>query len=478
MFMLPAPKETVRSYGNYILGKKLYLTLPEGIVNKAHEKHLAELFSNYTANETSLQFAVSPKLCGVAFVSDKPCDDNLSEKTSHDYELHITKENVKFVFNDDKGFIHAFVSLLQLIRIDGSPEDLLIRVPCHSIYDSPDMDFRAIHLCIFRDTSLNFLKKVISLCGIMKCSHVVLEFWGTYRFECCPNLSWKEAYTKEQIRPIVEYANAIGLEVIPMLNHLGHASQARICSGKHSALDTDLRLAPYFEEDGWSWCTSNPETLKLLENCRKELIDLCGEGSYFHIGCDEAYTFATCEKCRTRDKDEVMLEHIKNVSNDLKKYGRRAIMWGDMFLDKEKFLPPYECNGRGENKILGSIPKDVIIADWQYNVNTDFLSSQFFADKGFDVVCCPWTSHGNVAAAINTVKNRSLHGVIGTTWHTLQFMQWLIPCIADRMWGNGGKLTDQQYTLHCAYNVRRCVPPNGDYEKSGFVDREVPSISF
>ena len=478
MFILPVPKETVRIGGNFIFGKKLYITLPEGTLKKAYEKHLSELFSNYTANETSVQFVTSEKLCGVAVISKEPFNENVSQTTSHDYELHITEENIKFVFNDAKGFIHAFVSLLQIIRIDGSPEDITLRVPCHSVYDSPSMDFRAIHLCVFRDTTLNFLKKAISLCGIMKCSHVVLEFWGTYRYECCPDLSWKEAYTKEQIKPLVEYANAIGLEVIPMLNHLGHASQARICTGKHSALDTNLRLAPLFEEDGWSWCTSNPDTLKLLEKCRAELIDLCGDGSYFHIGCDEAYTFATCEKCRARDRDDIMLEHITNVSDDLRKHGRRAIMWGDMFLDKEKFPAEYECNGRGEPKVLNKLPKDIVIADWQYNVKTDFASSEVFVEKGFDVVCCPWNSRGNVNAAINTVKNKSLLGVIGTTWHTLQFMQWLIPYIADVMWGNGGKLFDQQYTLHCAYHVRRCVPSNGDYEKSGFVERELPYISF
>ena len=478
MFVIPKPKEAKKEQGDFVFGKELFITLPRNIYEKISKSHLEALLSNYTAGETTTHFVMSEKLSGVAVVDTEMRDENLSCTTNYDYELHITQSFAKFLFGDEKGFIHAFVTFLQLIRFEGFGENFYLRVPCYTIKDSPDMAFRSVHLCVFRDTSLDFLKKAISLCGIMKCSHVVLEFWGTYKFECYPDLSWKEAYTKEQIKPIVEYANAIGVEIIPMLNHLGHASQGRICSGKHSALDTNLRLAPYFEEDGWSWCTSNPETLKLLEECRKELIDLCGKGEYFHIGCDEAYTFATCEKCRTRDKDEIMLEHITNISNDLKKYGRRAIMWGDMFLDKEKFLPPYECNGRGENKILNDIPKDVIIADWQYNVKTDFLSSQFFADKGFDVVCCPWNSRDNVSAAINTVKNNSLHGVIGTTWHTLQFMQWLIPYIADVMWGNGGKLSDQEYTLHCSYIVRRCVPSNGDYEKSGFIDREVPFISF
>ena len=261
MFMLPIPKFHERARGNFVFGENLFVTLPKEIYNKTSDDCLCELVSGYTAGKTKVAFAVSEKLSGVAVISEKPYDGTLCLSTGYDYELHCNKENIKLVFSEKSGFVHAFVSFLQLIRIERTGEKVSFSVPCRTVKDLPDMSFRTIHLCVFHQTSLCFLKKAISLCGIMKCSHVVLEFWGMYRYECCPSLSWKEAYTKEQIKPIVDFANALGLEVIPMLNHLGHASQARICSGKHSALDNDLALAPLFEEDGWSWCTSNPETL-------------------------------------------------------------------------------------------------------------------------------------------------------------------------------------------------------------------------
>ena len=473
MFMLPMPRYHERREGDFAFADTIFVTLPKEICGKTHIKHLCELASGYTAGRTKAEFVISEKLSGCAVISKKPWDSKLCLATEYDYELHCEPESITLVFSDRVGFVHGFVSFLQLIRIERQKDAVSFRVPCYVVKDSPDMAFRAIHLCVFHKTSLDFLKKAISLCGIMKCSHVVLEFWGMYRFECCPSLSWKEAYTKDDIKPVIDLANSLGLEVIPMLNHLGHASQARICSGKHSALDNDLSLAPYFEEDGWSWCTSNPETLSLLAQCRKELIELCGEGKYFHIGCDEAYTFGSCDKCSKRSRNELMLEHLTNITQELKKYGRRPIMWADMLFNKADFEKEYEIYGKDEYKIRPMLARDIIMADWQYNITHEFETSLDLKKDGFDVVTCPWNSRVNVSAAVDTAKSNKLLGVLGTTWHTLSQMQWLIPYIADRMWGNAHPLTDQEYTLYCSYNVRRCVPANGEYEKAGFLEEEL-----
>ena len=39
-------------------------------------------------------------------------------------------------------------------------------------------------------------------------------------------------------------------EVIPMLNHLGHAAQSRACFGKHVVLDQNRKRALLYEPDG------------------------------------------------------------------------------------------------------------------------------------------------------------------------------------------------------------------------------------
>ena len=110
-----------------------------------------------------------------------------------------------------------------------------------------------------------------------------------YQYDALPEMAWRgRSYSKQQIRPLIELANSFGVEVIPMTNHLGHASQSRGWAGKHTVLDQNPRLSTLFEPDGWTWCLSNPDTYGLLGDMRAELIEFCGPGKYFHLGFDEA----------------------------------------------------------------------------------------------------------------------------------------------------------------------------------------------
>ena len=124
---------------------------------------------------------------------------------------------------------------------------------------------------------------------MLKYSHIVLEFWGMLKLDCMKELSWSIGYEKEQVRPILDEARAMGMQIIPMFNQWGHATACRLISGKHVVLDQNPALQTLFSPDGWSWDLENPEVRRLHRAIRTELCELCGEGDYFHLGCDEVY---------------------------------------------------------------------------------------------------------------------------------------------------------------------------------------------
>ena len=66
------------------------------------------------------------------------------------------------------------------------------------------------------------------------------------KMDCLAELAWPFAHTKEEIRPLIEEARALGMEVIPMFNHLGHASANREMYGKHVVLDQNPKLEYLF----------------------------------------------------------------------------------------------------------------------------------------------------------------------------------------------------------------------------------------
>lgn len=148
-----------------------------------------------------------------------------------EYALHVTGEGAFLRGDSPIALYHALLTLVQLIVPTRVQDGFEAALPAVVIGDHPTItNMRAIHLCVFPETTLLLLEKAIRLAGLMKFTHVVLEFWGTLKYDALKELSWPEqSYTKDQIRPLIKLIRDLGMEVIPMINHLGHASQSRSC---------------------------------------------------------------------------------------------------------------------------------------------------------------------------------------------------------------------------------------------------------
>ncbi|MBQ7982073.1 MAG: family 20 glycosylhydrolase, partial [Clostridia bacterium] len=331
---------------------------------------------------------------------------------------------------DEKALMEGFCTLVQMIV----PENLGVGeeafyIAKTEVRDRAAMDFRCVHLCIFPDSVMSTLEKAIHMAGFLKLTHIVLEFWGVYPYECLPLLAWQDkehSFTRAEIESLVALAHSYGMEVIPMINHFGHASNSRGGYGRHTLLNADLRYSLLYEPDGWTWCLSNPDTKKLLSEMRAELYDICGEGKYFHLGFDEAYSsFASCPKCRKRIPHELLAEFINELTDDICSHGRRPIIWHDELLSAHDFsdssVKPV-ANGHNQNtyRALDLLDRRVIIADWEYSYkNGENVSTQVFLDRGFDVILCPWDNHENIRSLSQNVKQMGAMGLMLTTWHHL-----------------------------------------------------------
>ena len=431
---------------------------------------LRGIFSLYLHSAASL--TVTPGDKNTCIIGD----EMLPEVGDADYAVRVTPKGIALAASDDKALRRAFLTLLDFVEpvcLEAGKE--AYRVPCFTYSEKPQIGTRMVHLCIFPETEYTFFRKFVRLCGVLQFTHIVLEFWGMLQYDCLRELGWKHAWTKDMVKAAVADANALGMEVIPMFNHLGHAAGSRSCSGKHVVLDQNPRLATYFTEDGWVWAIEKPEVRALLRKVRGELIDLCGSGSYFHIGCDEAYVYGD-----DREKAPVLVDYIGEIVEDLEKQGRKAILWGDMFLKSHgTFKYPenrYYCNCRDEviEKIfLDGLDRRAVIADWQYEAPTaPFETSLFFKEQGFATLVCPWETLNakNTFAAAETVKNSGMDGYMLTTWHTHDRLQSLIK---DALMLRDTKLGAVDYGITAGALLRRIWFVDGNYADAGWKTKQV-----
>ena len=379
---------------------------------------------------------------------------------------------------DEASLMHGIETLVQLI----CPENLgegteRFSVAAAEAHDAPAIPLRAVHFCVFPDTKLYNIEKAIHLAGFLKMTHVILEFWGTFPYECEPALAWKDrAFTKAELKTLVDLAKSYGMEVIPMSNQFGHATQSRAAFGRHVLLNRDLRLSLLFEPEGWTWCLSNPDTYKLLGEMRAELIDFCGEGGYFHLGFDEAYSFATCPRCRSRVPHELLAEFLNRIAEDVCAAGRRPIVWHDQFLRRSDFGDgPIVANGDNKNTAaaLDLLDRRIIMADWQYDYRDGFnVTTALLMEKGFDTVVCPWDNRENIRSLSADAKKLGAYGIILTTWDHLP--TWLRDAAfaAGCVWGEDTGCPPL-YGADNATLLRRLYDAEGSFERSGWNLNEV-----
>ena len=404
------------------------------------------------------------------------CDAERNEGDS--YAINAQPDGVAVAAKDGVSLMNGICTLAQLI----CPEDLTegresFYISSARVHDAPSIPFRAVHFCIFPDTKLYNIEKAIHLAGFLKMTHVILEFWGTFRFDCEQTLSWKDrSFSKTELGPLINLIKSYGMEAIPMSNQFGHATQSRVAYGRHVVLNRDPRLSRLFEPDGWTWCLSNPDTYRLLTEMRAELIDFCGEGGYFHLGFDEAYSFATCDLCRKRVPHELLAEFLNRLAEDVCKTGRRPIVWHDQFLRRSDLGEgPIVANGDNQNTsaALDLLDRRIIMADWQYDYRNGFnKTTAVLMEKGFDTVVCPWDDLENIRSLASDANRLGAYGIILTTWDRLP--NWLrnAPVAAGYAWNGGAEDSGLSHT-ESACLIRRLYDAGGRYEESGWNMNEV-----
>jgi len=437
---------------------------------------ISEFWQGFTYQSSTLQVSETDEYIFVIGNVQKPKTD------ANAYAIAVEPTGICVAAESEQNLLHGFMTLLDRIYGVDAEDQLALQIDCCQIRDTPTTANRMVHFCVFPETELWELQRFIRLCGALKYTHIILEFWGMLRFACMKELCWPHGFAKEQIRPLIGEARALGMEVIPMFNHWGHASASRVKCGKHVVLDQNPRLQTYFTDDGWCWDITKPKVRALLRSVRAELTELCGSGSYFHIGCDEAYNFDLTQ----RESMDAICDYINEVAAELAAEGRETIVWGDMFLYQHSHYNPknsYYCNAptpECEAYMLSKLDKKLIIADWQYHAaQSPVETSAVFTKAGFRCLLCPWDrSSAKLNSCLQTAGEQQLHGILHTTWHTLvQGMPFVLMAGTGSFDGVLCTKWGSYYKASTAALLRKVFPTGGDYAKTGWSRTQIGDIT-
>ena len=437
----------------YILDKKIKMS------KKMSSPLYAELLNGFT--HASNNFSCENSLPSLEISAGNPVSADLN---GYEFVINITESGLYISADNFNSLVRGYLTMLD--KIEYIDNHFVLK--CGTYREKPKFDFRCVHICVFPETTLDYLKKYVRVCGIAKYSHIILEFWGMYKFSFMKELGWSHAYSKEDLKPVINDAKDLGMEVIPMFNMLGHAAQSRAIFGKHVVLDQNPALESLFMSDGWVWNFKNGSVYSIIQNAISELCEICGDGGYFHIGCDEAII---------NNDFEGMCSYINKINSYLRSMGRRAILWADMMLYDPNTVDFNAVSEESAQLIINLLDKDIILGDWHYDfLEPDWKSSKKLKESGFDVTCSSWHNKVNVKATIDNIEMQKQFGFIHTTWHTMNMgfpamvyggmYSWGGKDISFNQWGS-------VFTQYVASLARKCCPVNGNYTNSGWCEKQI-----
>ncbi len=268
--------------------------------------------------------------------------------------------------------------------------------------------------------------------------------WNNFQFTKVPGLEKvKRAprfnFTHAHAAKMAEICRRNGIRVGVGMNFLTHQNYGQL-----------LKAFPDYQWPGKEnlWDPMNPEVNKVAFAMADELIDAFG-ADVIHIGMDEAWGFNVKDnpKAKGMTNAELLAREIRAYHKHFVEQGHKdMIMWSDTLEGRYKDVPV--------GNVLDLLPKDIIMATWEYGRKFQYPWPQRLVDKGFRVLVCPWkdpVASQKLAMAGAAVHSDRMLGILYTTWS---------PSVATKLAGAlRGEITDSgdDAIVGVAHSIRRTI---------------------
>ncbi len=265
------------------------------------------------------------------------------------YVLQITPEALAIVARQPAGLYYGLQTLYQLIE-DAADEALAL--PAVRITDWPDLALRGIHLDLKGVMApLAYWEEVIATLARYKLNTVLIEYEDKFPYSRYPEIVGPGALSPEEVRTLIEQARAHCIEVIPLVQCLGHVEYV-LRHERFAHLREDGELSQY--------CPLEPEAVEVFRMMADEVIAAHPDSRYFHLGADETWVLGQCPRCREavarKGKLALYMDYVIPAIEHVRSQGKIPIIWDDMV-----WRTP-------QPEKVSQLPPDTVMCDWFYRI--------------------------------------------------------------------------------------------------------------
>jgi hypothetical protein len=259
-----------------------------------------------------------------------------------EYLLKFEESRIVLEAGSERAAFYGLCTLQQMLASTGLPASGEIR-------DWADLELRILMIDLKRvGWNFDYLLGLPERIAELKINAVLMEYEDKVKFDFCDTIPVMSAFSQEQIKSFVTEAGANYLEIIPLVQCLGHWEYIL----KHEKY-AQVRELPDYISMG---CPTNPATFELFVAMAGEIMALHPDSRYFHIGADETRLLGKCERCAPqaaeKGKASLYADHVGRVIAWVKERGKTPLFWGDMLLNHPEISPLFD--------------RDAVVVDWDY----------------------------------------------------------------------------------------------------------------
>jgi len=272
-------------------------------------------------------------------------DKNKQALEEQAYQMELASDRIRITANAPTGLFYGVETLLQLVK--SSEGELWL--PEGKIVDWPDLEQRNIYWDDAHHLErMDVLKRALRQAAFYKINGFVIKLEGHFEYKRAPALIEPYALSPAQLQELTDYGLKYHVKLIPYLDAPAHIAFIL----KHPEYE-NLRD---FADSNYELCTTNPDSLNLLEGMYRDLLDANKGVDYFFLSTDEPYFVGLADnnQCHSKQRAEelgsrgkLLAEFVTKAANYLHERGRKVLFWGEspLVLGDIPSLPSHMING-------------------------------------------------------------------------------------------------------------------------------------
>lgn len=333
------------------------------------------------------------------------------------YVVRVDSMSIQVMGSDSLGVLHGLTSLQALV--EQTKGDL----PLGHMASWPTHKIRAFHF-VLRNITVEDALRMVGWSREAQMNTLVIQIADGVSLPSLEGVARSNAWTEEDFQWFAQIAREHGLQIVPEVKFLTHQEKLFAKSAP------ELLYNPK---------TYDPRKEEVYERVKAIVDDLDRvlHPQVIHIGHDEAWGVGTKSVEIREQKGEplppsLFLRDVQRLHRMLGERGISTWMWADMLLQPDELGNAFTKHLRATADyaaLRGSIPKDIVLCDWQYyGSQTHFPSARILVRAGFDVLGSTWKNETNTHAFSRYVALLSSggRGMIATSWFHVQREEWQI----------------------------------------------------